>query len=106
MTPNEQKMWHEISETITPYCVDGAGYILGFHEDPNCLGFSFVQNHGSVYIKALGCPGDGEDFPIEEDFRIYQELKKIEGKGYYDSKTLNWVEPPGMFEGLPIDAEA
>ena len=100
MTPNEQKMWYEIAQAMEPYCVNGAGFIYGYVEDPECKGFSLKHLPGTNDIGMSAYYLDSATFPIEEDIRLYQLQKQAEGKGYYDHKTLNWVDPPGTFEGM------
>ena len=109
MTPNEQAMWNSVSEAIEPYCVDGAQYIRDYCEHEEFDGFTITGGMGeprslkiTVYLKEPMW----KYFPIEDDLRIYQLQKQAEGKGYYDHKTLNWVDAPGTFEGLPDEADA
>ena len=65
MTPNNQRMWYDIAEAIEPYCVNGAGYIRDYVEDPNVWGFKLLDGIGGLNINALGMPGVGKNFEVE-----------------------------------------
>lgn len=102
MTPNEQKMWYEIAQAIEPYCINGGGFIYDNFEEPSVVGFEITTFANRLSIKALIPDVVTETFifEIEDDIRLNQLQKQAEGKGYYDYKTLNWVDAPGTFEGI------
>ena len=86
MTPNEQAMWRDIAEAIEPYCVNGAGFIKDYYEDETNIGFYLeMREPNSITIGIIGKPLLGNNFPIEEDLRIFNKDK------------------PGTFEGMPLD---
>jgi hypothetical protein len=109
MNPNEQNMWREIADIIEPYCINGAGYIRDYYEDEHCKGFTMrINASGNLYLIAKGIKTEGDVFLIEDDIRQYVFQKSLaeERKGHYDPNTLNYVDPPGTFEGLSDEADA
>lgn len=90
MTPNEQAMWHDIAEAIEPYCVNGAGFIRDYFEDPICEGFTITAPIAEPSQLKITCYMEEplqQYFPIEEDLRIFNKDK------------------PGYFEGMPVDGD-
>lgn len=91
MTPNEQRMWHDIAEVIEPYCVNGAGFIKDYFDDPICEGFTITAPIAEPSQLKITCYLEG---PLQEYFRIEEDLR------------IFYKDKPGTFEGLPNDSNS
>jgi hypothetical protein len=103
MDEDEKFLWRKIADSLHPQCVNLYCQMSDFIENESCIGFKLESKEGKI---KLYCNGVDKDFA--ESPGIHHILtEKIESM-HSDPKTcynkdLNYVDPPGTFEGISDD---
>ncbi len=94
MRLEDQYFWQSIQEAIDERYPDIGGYIVDFAEEDACEGFELRVHNGKIAIKVIGI-----DHPARYDKTYLTETER-----QYNPFSLNYIDPPGTFEGIPEDA--
>ena len=87
--------WMDIQDAIDRKYPQIGGYILDFSEMDECQGYQLTCRNGKITIKAFG---------VNEPSR-HDTTFLTENECNYRCKSLSYIDPPGTFEGISLDAD-
>jgi hypothetical protein len=88
----KQEFWRKVAHAIEPHCANAAGYILERLEEKDLENFCLLTHKNKCTIASYWSgkiPRDILHEIVEEDLGDH----------------LQWKDPKGTFEGLPIEMD-